>query len=216
LAAEIGRRFHHETGRLRMAAADGPLGPIFDGDDGATASSESLALALFVRLAERSDQAAPRLRAEALAAAMSGRVAAGPVTRIDALRSATQSMAGPSEARRAVSHGKVFLAARRDGPDLQVRLRVAEGWHITAHAPSAEWAEGVSLAAAGGPLTDIRYPAAEVRTFEFSPDPLEIYEGDVEIAATVAEAGEVVVDLTLQACSDRVCLAAETAQFRFR
>ena len=58
----------------------------------------------------------------------------------------------------------------------------------------------------------VTYPKAIERSFSFNEKPLAVYEGDVEITVPV-EPNLAPVELTVQACSDEVCLLPETVTF---
>ena len=98
--------------RLRLTETDGPLGPVYDNEDGATPSGESTALELFALLARRTDAPEATTRANRLQAALSGRIASQPIAKIDALRVVEIGGAGESDLRRALAGGKARLRVR--------------------------------------------------------------------------------------------------------
>ncbi|MCS7216138.1 MAG: protein-disulfide reductase DsbD family protein [Candidatus Bipolaricaulota bacterium] len=97
----------------------------------------------------------------------------------------------------------------------QVRIDIAPGWHIHAHAPSQafliptrlewDWPEGFT--------GEERWPAPEIRRLRFSQAPLELYEGVIAVELRI-RAGAGVAPATYrirgrlryQACSDEVCV----------
>ena len=86
MADHIERDFKTESGRYALSRG-GPLGDIFEIEDGAIPSGEAAALELFVAL-ERKDAAT------ALARVLSGNLAQMPITRLDTLRAAAPLTGG--------------------------------------------------------------------------------------------------------------------------
>jgi len=106
----------------------------------------------------------------------------------------------------------------RPGSSARVTLlvTVAKGWHINSASPPDSELVATTVAAtppAGLTVSGVRFPPAERKTFSFSSDPLEVYEGTVtvslEISASVGTApGEYAIPLEIsyQACDNNVCL----------
>ncbi len=101
-------------------------------------------------------------------------------------------------------------------------VSIEPGWHVNAHKPTFEYLIPTVLKLelpAGWPAEQVRYPAAEMKTFSFEKLPLAVYDGDVVIVAQLAvpagtEAGTYPVQAALryQACNDSQCLPPVTAQ----
>ncbi|MEM1422142.1 MAG: protein-disulfide reductase DsbD domain-containing protein, partial [Pseudomonadota bacterium] len=214
LSDQIMQRFPDRNGRLRMAAEDGPLGPAYENEDGATPAGESSALELFAALALRTQGLEQRSRAEVLLGAISGSLAARPVDRTTALRGALLLRHGDSRPFRWLSSGRVRVEMTRKGRDLKAEIRIADGWHLNAHQQTDEDLIGVSLT--GEAVEEAEYPAAVSRTLGFQDAPIQVLEGRQKITAQLAEDGPALVTLTVQACSDEICLAPEDAVFRLR
>ena len=212
LVDAIEDRFADGSGRLRMAAADGPLGPIYDSADGATPSGESSALELLARFGRRCAGAEVEGRARSLAATLAPLLADQPLLRPDALAAARildgvaaqgagGTGGGESGPRRVLGQGTVRVHLRPD----RLVLEIARGWHVNAPGTGGEFA-AVSLDGA-----EAVWPAAREATLGFAEAPVPVYEGRVE-APLRAPSGQLL--LRLQACSDRLCLAPEAATFR--
>ncbi|MEM6670110.1 MAG: DUF255 domain-containing protein [Pseudomonadota bacterium] len=214
LSDQIMQRFPDRNGRLRMAAEDGPLGPAYENEDGATPAGESSALELFAALALRTQGLEQRSRAEVLLGAISGSLAARPVDRTTALRGALLLRHGDSRPFRWLSSGRVRVEMTRKGRDLKAEIRIADGWHLNAHQQTDQDLIGVSLT--GEAVEEAEYPAAVSRTLGFQDAPIQVLEGRQKITAQLAEDGPALVMLTVQACSDEICLAPEDAVFRLR
>ncbi|MEM8699197.1 MAG: thioredoxin domain-containing protein, partial [Pseudomonadota bacterium] len=85
LADAMVAKFGDGAGRLKMAAADGPLGPVYDSSDGAVPAGESSALEFLVRVAGLTQRADLRIRAEELRAAISAAMVEIPLLRTEAV-----------------------------------------------------------------------------------------------------------------------------------
>lgn len=105
-----------------------------------------------------------------------------------------------------------------------VALEIGEGYHINAHRPTLDFLQATTVAfdsPSGIRIGESRYPAPELRRFEFAPDQeLAVHEGTVFITAE-AEAdksqkpGESIIHarVTVQACNDNLCLAPADLTF---
>lgn len=210
LASAIVRDFGASGGRLSMAVEDGPLGPVLETDDGATPAGESSSLELFARLAARRRDAAWREGALQLLGALSGRIANQPLARVAALRAAAELQGGETGARRPLAGGAVRARLSRDGDRARLTLDIAEGWRIVGPAEQGELA-AMSLSGEGVGAVD--WPPTEPVAAAFRPAPIQAYRGDAAIGIALT-GPTATIDVSLQACSEELCLAVETASFR--
>lgn len=202
LAGAIWELFGDGRNRLKIAAIDGPLGPVYDSDDGAVPSGESSALELLARLARRSDDSEVEARALALRAALSGAIASEPLARVEALAASRLLDNGASTLRRILARGRVRVWLEAD----RLVLDIASGWHVNAHHPGPDWLIGAGLEGA----TAV-WPEGEVLAAGFADEPIRVYSGRVVLPLSDM-AG--IVRLTLQTCSDQICLQPDSAEFR--
>ncbi|MFQ5566401.1 MAG: DUF255 domain-containing protein, partial [Paracoccaceae bacterium] len=206
LAGTAAERFGDANGRLRMAAADGPLGPVYDSADGATPAGESAMLELLARLARRlPDPTFPSL-AERLRGALAGQLAQAPLLRPDALVASRIMEEGESAVRRSLAKGTV-RAHLADG-GARLILDIAPGWHLNAHRPGPDWLIGASLDGAA-----VDWPEGREAVLGFSDQPVRVYDGRLDL---VLDPTAELLTLYLQACSDSLCLEPEAATFRLR
>jgi uncharacterized protein YyaL (SSP411 family) len=214
LATTAAELFGDANGRLRMAAADGPLGPVYDSADGATPAGESAMLELLARLARRlPDPVFPAL-AERLRGALSGQLAQAPLLRPDALVASKIIEEGESALRRSLAKGtlRVHLATGPTGGGSKLILDIAPGWHLNAHRPGPDWLTGASLDGAA-----VDWPEGRELALGFSDQPLRVYDGHLALSlGSPPDSGTGLVTLTLQVCSDSLCLEPVTATFRLR
>jgi uncharacterized protein len=113
------------------------------------------------------------------------------------------------------------LAAGGSG-EAVVRLNIAAGWHVNANPPSDKFYIGTEVraepeggVAPGQPI----YPPALTRKFEFSDQPLAVYEGSVVVRlplraeATAAKGPRSLrARVRYQPCNDRECLQPRTVE----
>jgi len=100
-----------------------------------------------------------------------------------------------------------------------LRLKISRSWYI--HGTKREGSEFIPTVLSfhkspGLKVEGIRLPVAERTKFDYTPDPIEVFSGDLLVRATLvidenAPTGEQVVkgNLSYQACSSNVCLPPE-------
>ncbi len=108
-----------------------------------------------------------------------------------------------------------------DNARIAAVVTIDDGWHIQSHTPSFDYlipTEIVFELPADWPQPEVRYPDHVMWEFEFSEDPLAVYEHEAVIQAELevpadATAGvvDVSAELTYQACDDIQCLPPVTA-----
>jgi hypothetical protein len=103
-----------------------------------------------------------------------------------------------------------------------VLLQVKAGYHINAQKPSEDYLIGTRLTLTppkGMKVSKVSYPRAKMASFEFSETPLAVYDGAVELVATLRtdkslDVGdrEIAGKVTFQACNDQSCLPPSTVE----
>jgi len=210
LATTATRQFDDGRGRLKMAAADGPIGPIYDSADGATPTGESAMLELLARLAQRLPAPAFPAIAARLRGALSGQLTQAPLLRPDALVASRIIDDGESTLRRSLAKGTLRAHVTAGGSRLI--LEIAPGWHLNAHQPGPEWLTGAHLDGAA-----VDWPEGREMVLGFCDQPVRVYEGRLDLTLEPAlDLGGDLITLRLQVCSDSVCLEPVTATFRLR
>jgi len=103
---------------------------------------------------------------------------------------------------------------------LAVAAELEDGWHINSHEPLDEFLIPTVLTLLGDDFTVDRvvYPEAAIETFDFSPDPMAVYEHDFVLGAEITATAETEITLSLryQACDDAQCLPPYTGTLIFR
>ena len=136
-------------------------------------------------------------------------------------RTAGGQKAADGEIVRARSAKEVEVKAGGEA-DAEVRLDIAEGYHVNANPPTDKNLIGTTLTVAGGEGVAAGapvYPPALMKKFEFDERPLAVYEGEAIIKLPLrAAASAARVQQTLQAkvrvqpCNDQACLPPRTIE----
>lgn len=102
-----------------------------------------------------------------------------------------------------------------ESSEVTVRLTVQSGFHVNANPPTFSYLIPTELTIApaeGISAGTISYPAAKQAKVSFSEKPLAVYEGEVEVRATLkadksVQPGQhsLPAKLRVQACDDQVC-----------
>jgi DsbC/DsbD-like thiol-disulfide interchange protein len=116
-------------------------------------------------------------------------------------------------------------AAPGDVIELTVQISVAEGWHINSAKPLSKDLVPTSVKVADSPavaIGEVKYPAGVTKSLGAFPEPVSVYEGEVELRVPLAirsdaKTGETQINLsvTLQPCDDSRCLLPETRKLAF-
>jgi len=209
--------FQEESGVFRMNVQPQGLGAFIQLDDGEVPSGNAQAQWLLTGLARRGESVEFIQQASALADILSGHALAFPEQRAAALAAVDAQNRGDTGSLRAVANGAVQVRTKldREAGEVNFTIRVAEGWHINAHVPLEDYFIPTALNVNGEALAPAAYPAPLITTLAFNSDtPLALYEGAIHLRAPVAP-GANEITLTLQACSDEICLAPQSLSFSF-
>lgn len=103
-----------------------------------------------------------------------------------------------------------------------VLLNLEEGWKVNSNQPRQDFLIGTNLtidSADGISASGISYPAVKTYNFDFSPEPVDVYEGAAPIVFNLKadeslEPGSYELDGTLriQACDNEVCLSPSSVE----
>ncbi|MEM7378761.1 MAG: protein-disulfide reductase DsbD domain-containing protein, partial [Pseudomonadota bacterium] len=135
-----------------------------------------------------------------------------------ALVAADRMQRGHHGPRQHLSQGRVFASAQHVTGATRLSLRIEPGWHINAVEPLQDYltaTEVTLLDADGTALAQqpaVSLPPPTRKKLDYSPTELLLHDGEVQV--DVPTAGAHAIGLTLQACSNDVCLPPTTAQFR--
>ena len=100
-----------------------------------------------------------------------------------------------------------------------IQMTIPGGLHVNSNRPSSEYAipTVVTLSVTGARVGNVIYPKGKNRKFQFSENPINVYEGRVRFPFTVMVPangrGKVVrvrASVRYQACTDEVCYPPRT------
>ena len=214
MAAQMARFI--EQGRpYRMTETVDGLGPYYPIDDSEIPSGNALALNLLVSLGNRMEAPLYTQQALILAAALSANALAAPEVRGYTLIGSQALNLGGTGNVRSVSSGAVRVAANIDpaAGTITVRIKVKDGWHVNAHEPLEDYFIPTDLAVAGVPIAAGDYPEPLLKALTFNDELLSLYEGELELVGVIPDAVPAVAVLTIQACSNEICLQPEEVRF---
>jgi uncharacterized protein len=188
-------------------------------DDGDLPAGNAAALELFSELMRRDQDPRWRHSADGLADTLSGLALRTPMAMAATLVAIDRHRRGAVGPRQYMGKGAVRVDARRDadGKTAVVVLDLAPGWHVNSNKPTEDFLIPTVLKTEGTEPDGVSYPEATERKLGFHDAPLQLYEGQVRLRFPVSQrsdepAAAQRVTLSLQACSDRLCLEPETAE----
>jgi hypothetical protein len=105
---------------------------------------------------------------------------------------------------------------------LVVEMVLGRGWHVNSHTPSHAYLvpTTATLSTSAGALSELRYPRHVERRFEFSEEPLAVYEGTVRfeteltVPAGVTDNVELAAVVSYQPCNEHQCFPPATAKVK--
>ena len=200
-----------EAGHQSQGPAAIPL------DDTMLPSGNAMALALLSRLADRVPDPVYRQEADLLARLLGGAALEDPIGRASVVSAIGDELYGETGPVRHVASGAVRVRAHPDRNAARVTfgLAIADGWHINASEPLEDYLIPTRVTGDSGHDLAARYPLPLIKNLSFSENPLALYEGLVRIDAPLPVRRPGRITLTLQSCSDEVCLPPEELTFTF-
>ena len=212
MADAIETHFGAPDDGFRMNAAPEGFSAIIPIEDREMPAGNALALRLFAALANR--MAAPELERSAtrLAAALGGLALEDAVQRAGLLQGAQVLRLGETGPIRYAAAGAVRVQMQPGAETVRFNIDIAPGWHINAHEPLEDYFIPTGLRIGARVVPADAFPAPLVKPLGFNPEPLALYERSLTLEAGVME-GENAATLTLQACSDEICLEPEELRF---
>ena len=216
MATEVSARFAAQDGPYRMTEKVDGLGVFYPIDDSEIPSGNALALNLFVRLGNRMEAPQRTQQAMILASALSANALAAPEVRGYTLIGSQALNLGETGSVRSVAGGAVQVSADIDSTTdtIRLRIKVKEGWHVNAHAPLEDYFIPTNLAIADVSAAADIYPDPLIKPLAFNEKMLSVYEGEFELIGIAPKtANPNFAVLTVQACSDTICLQPEELRF---
>ena len=211
-----------EAGDFYSSGAATGFGRSKSRQDSDLPSGNGVALDLVVGLTARVGSPAMQRRTETLISALSGFAASSAASGTSILAAADRYANGDIGPVQYGGNGNVRAHAVLQGGKVVVYLRVAHGWHVNANKPLEDYLipTKLTLGSKGDGIGDngakAEYPKPQIKQLGFSKTPLALLENQFQISAVAGSDGKNVskVELEIQACSDKICLAPDTLKFR--
>lgn len=192
-------------------------------NDNATASGNSVAIRLLLKLTKRSTDKTFNTYAQQLIIAYSHDITQRPYICSYFMCGMLEMFAGEQSHQKWGAEGNVHISAEckkeTENYKLILTVTINEGWHLNKVKDSFNLPVPVSVQAIEGwTMSNIFYPASDPKKLGFQAEPIEVYQGTIQIIADIAyDKNETPVfpgnllklKLGIQACDDTKCLAPE-------
>lgn len=195
-----------------------PLRPKASGD-GAIPSGLSIAHEVLTKLFQRTGDTQYSDLAEQLITFSGQSLQQLPLGQGYMLASLLQQQQGEFGSLRFAGRGNVRLYADFDkqSSEIHINLEIAPDWHINSNQPQQSNLVPTRIKLLNDNIVaETHYPPPTIRALGFQPEPLSLFENRNRIRLTIPDTVELPFSLTLemslQACSEKLCLAPETHQ----
>ena len=183
--------------------------------DNATPTGNSVAMRVLAKLFKRTGEPRFESRANELIVALSGSVSSSPSAFYYFLLGASEHLYGESGAQQYAARGRVSVIAKRENERVEVKVKIAPGWHINSDKPIQDYLIPTRLTLNDDTeLKAVSYPEPISQNLSFDNAVLSLFEGDLSINAPYPNDGDATFELQLQACDDKRCLPPETITLR--
>ncbi|MBA1446639.1 MAG: thioredoxin domain-containing protein [Chromatiales bacterium] len=229
--AMIGRFSDKQNGGFYMNEEESNFSamgrPKDSGTDSAIPSGSSVALKSLQMLWVRTCKLGYRTHANNLIGSFATAIERHPNGYTYMLSAIDDLQQGELSARRYAAQGGIRLMGKartlkNDKQLLTITITIPEGWHINANQPLSKnlIATEINLADSAGQwsMGPVTYPEPTLQQLAFQSDPLSVYAGVITLQAMLTPTSDPTatktasINMTLQACSDEVCLPPETLQ----
>ena len=190
-----------------------------DLNDGAIPSGNSVALRVLAMLTRRTDDLSYESRAQNTLGALAASVKSYPASYGYLLMGRDELVHGATGPIQYAAKGAVrIVGSVKQTGVVNISLVMQPGWHINAHKPLDKDLIPTTIKApeseSGWVLNSVVYPEPVTKTLLFQKQPLALYENTVNLQVQLkpgVEPGNLVsLEVVLQACNDKHCLAPET------
>ncbi len=183
--------------------------------DNAVASANAVAVNVLAQLSKRTANYEYPVKASATLASFSAMIKkqATSYTRL-LTAAATLNNAQTGTVQYAAKGAVTIRANRTVDNQLLVTIRLKPGWHINAQNPLQDYLIATKISLLNDELSRVIYPPAILKKLSFGQQKLALYENQLIVHATLPDAIKETpylnIQVQLQACNDRHCLAPET------
>jgi uncharacterized protein YyaL (SSP411 family) len=179
-------------------------------EDGATVSANGQLLIALARYYRRTgDLHIDELYTQSLAS-FSGKIVNNPISHGSLLRAKRIYENGENNNIAYIGNGHVKITTSRNSNKFRIKFNIQKGWHINANVTSVESLIPLQIKTSE-PLKFI-YPDAKTTQLDFIDGDLTTFEGEFEVTAATTNTSSsankpIQLNLNLQACSNKICLA---------
>lgn len=185
-------------------------------------SGNGAALDVLVLLSKRSKNPVYKRAAEKAIGALSGIALSSPTGGNSILAAADWFSRAETSVVQYAGDGRVQVTVKPTQVlgELDIKVRVAKGWHVNAEVPLEEFLIPTKVEVFSGKVNEsiaVSYPSPQIKALSFNKQPLALLEGEFLISAKQGNVsmptGTVSIDV--QTCSDKICLLPETLKLNF-
>lgn len=213
IADQIRARFATSGGAYRLLEEPDGLTEILPLDDTTIPSGNALVLELFARLSERAEDVLMADEVAVLASLGGAAAVQNPFERAGLLHAAIGAVHGNLEPVQSSANGKVYVTFERQADGTaELVLSIEEGWHVNANTPFQDYLIPTEVSI-DGELASASYPKYVVKETSFSDAGLALYEGRTIIRLPKTDKRPARVSVSVQACSDEICLLPDELSF---
>lgn len=189
--------------------------------DGATPSSNAVAVRALGRLWRRSGEHKYAELANQVISAFAGEINQYPGSYAYMLAQLDEINHGETDSTNYLARGAIRVVSSReesaDKTQISLTISIRDGWHINAHNPNHPELIGTQirlLTIKESTASHITYPTAQNKQLDFESQPLALYENEVVIHARIDQRieGPLELALDMQACNNTTCLPPETVR----
>ncbi|NOQ16062.1 MAG: thioredoxin, partial [Methyloprofundus sp.] len=182
--------------------------------DNALASANGVAATVLAQLAQRTADLQYANKANATLSAFSAQITQQPTSYTRLLMAAGIMQGAELGTTQYAANGAVIIRAKRSsGKQLRVDIKLKPGWHINTYAPLQKDLIATKISLLKGEFVEVNYPSAIIKKLSFGQEKLALYEHQLSIQARlpdrVVSQPYFTVQVQLQACNDKHCLAPE-------
>ena len=183
--------------------------------DNATSSANAVAVNVLVQLSKRTTNPDYPGKAAAALSAFSVNIKKQPTSYTGMLTAAAELNGVQIGSVQYAAKGAVSIRAKRTtDQQLRVTISIKPGWHINAHKPLQNYLIPTKISLLNSELSGVMYPPAQLKKLSFGQQKLALYENELSVQAALPDALKekpyIKIQVQLQACNDKHCLAPET------
>ena len=189
--------------------------------DNAMPSANAVATTVLAKLSKRTANLNYPKKAAAVLAAFSTKIKNNPTSFTHLLTAAAILNDSEIGTVQYAAKGAVIVRANRSKDNhLSVFINLKPGWHINAYQPLQNNLIPTKMSLTEYKLNQIIYPAPILKKLSFGQQELALYENQVILNATLPDELKnnvyITVQVQLQACNDKHCLAPETVSVKIK